>query len=132
MNYFSGHGAGRRSAFYFKAQEIRQLSRRISEYLIPDLSGLSENGSENKYIYYTGDIIRHTESLLSNISKAEDESIEESKMKYVSSVNSLTDRLYKNCENLEKVNSNGRDFLRILRHELNKFRKLHRVWKLSL
>lgn len=131
MSYFSRHSA-RRSALYFKAQEIRQLSKRISEYLVPDLASLSENGSDNKYVYFAGDIIRHSNSLLFNISKAEEEHFQESRMKYVASVNHLADRLYKNCENLEKVNSNGRDFLKILRYELNKFRKLHRVWRVSL
>lgn len=131
MNYFSRHSA-RRSALYFKAKEIRQLSRRISDYLVPDLASLSENGSDNKYVYFAGDIIRHSNSLLFNISKAEEEHFQESRMKYVTSVNYLAERLYKNCENLEKVSSNGRDFLIILRHELNKFRKLHKIWKLSL
>ncbi len=132
VNYFSRNGARRRSALYFKAQEIRQLSRRISDYLAPDLASLSENGNDNKYIYFTGDIIRYSNSLLFNISKAENEYFQESRMKYVASVNHLAERLYKNCENLEKANSNGRDFLKILRRELNKFRKLQRVWRLSL
>lgn len=132
MSYFSRHSERRRSALYAKAQEIRQLSKRISDYLVPDLAVLSENGSDNKYVYFAGDIIRYSNSLLFNISKAEEEHFQESRMKYVTSVNNLADRLYKNCENLEQVNSNGRDFLKILRRELNKFRKLHRVWRLSL
>lgn len=132
MSYFSRHSERRRSALYAKAQEIRQLSKRISDYLMPDLAVLSENGSDNKYVYFAGDIIRYSNSLLFNISKAEEEHFQESRMKYVTSVNNLADRLYKNCENLEQVNSNGRDFLKILRRELNKFRKLHRVWRLSL
>jgi hypothetical protein len=33
---------------------------------------------------------------------------------------------------LEKSNSNGKDFLPILRQELKKFRKLQRHWMLTL
>lgn len=131
MNYFSSHGH-RRSALYFKAREIRQLSRRISDYLIPDLSRISENGSDDKYIYFTGDIIRQSDSLVSAIANAENEYFQDSRSKYIISVNQLADRLYKNCEYLERVDSNGRDFLKLLRKELYKFRKLHRIWRLSL
>lgn len=132
MNYLSGNRRSGKSALYFKAQEIMQISRRISDYLIPDLVGLNENGSENKHIYVTGDIIRYSNSLLLNIDKAETEYFQDTRMKYVASVNILTERLYRNCERLEYVNSNGREFLKILRHELQKFRKLQRIWKLSL
>jgi len=44
----------------------------------------------------------------------------------------LSNLLYKNCERLEKVNSNGKDFLPLLRKELKKFRKLQHTWRLTL
>ena len=132
MRYFSGNSENRRSALYFKAQEIMQLSRRISDYLIPDLAVLNSAGSEDKKIYYTGDMVRHSYSLVSNIDKAENASFQDSRMKYVSSVSMLTDRLYRTCERLEYTNSNGREFLKVLRKELHKFRKLQRIWKLTL
>lgn len=132
MNYLSGSQNSETSALYFKAQEIMQISRRISDYLTPDLAQLNENGSENKYVYFTGDIIRQSSSLLLNISKAENEFFQDARMRYVASVSRLTDRLFKNCEHLEYANSNGREFLKILRKELKKFRKLQRIWKLTL
>lgn len=132
MNYFSGYGMNRRSSLYLKAQEIRKISQRISDYLLPDLAVLNENGHEDKGIYFTGDIIRHSNSLIFNISKAESEYFQDNRMKYISSVNRLTEMLYKSCEKLEKTNSNGREFLKILRKELKKFQKLQKYWRLGL
>ncbi len=109
-----------------------QISRRISDYLIPDLAVLNDSGAEDKRIYFTGDIIRNSHSLILNISKAETEFFQDARMHYVSSVSRLTDRLYRNCERLEYVSSNGRDFLIVLRKEIQKFRKLQRTWRLSL
>ena len=132
MRYFSGNSENRRSALYFKAQEIMQISRRISEYLAPDLSTLNERGTEDRNIYFTGDIIRHSHSLVTNIDKAETEFFQENRMHHIASVSRLTERLYKTCERMENIDSNGRDFLKLLRIELQKFRKLQRIWKLTL
>jgi hypothetical protein len=132
VNYYPGDQDQKNSALYFKAQEIMQISRRISDYLVPDLAVLNEQGSEDKSIYFTGDIIRNSHSLILNINKAETEFFQDSRMKYVASVSRLTDRLYKSCERLEYVSSNGREFLIILRKEIKKFRKLQKIWRLTL
>ena len=120
------------SPVYRKAIEILHISRHISNYLVHDLSGLQANGSEDRCIYFTGDIIQQSISLVPNILRAESEPFSEEKHKYAASVTRLTNMLYKNCERLERSNSNGREFLRVLRYELKKFRKLQRVWKLTL
>ncbi len=132
VKYFSGNKEGGNSALYFKAQEIMQISRRISDYLVPDMAVLNESGTEDQSIYFTGDIIRNSHSLILNINKAETEFFQDSRMQYVASVSRLTERLYKSCERLEYVSSNGRDFLVVLRKEIQRFRKLQRVWRLSL
>ena len=132
MKYFSGNRERGNSALYFKAQEIMHISRCISDYLVPDMAVLNESGTEDKSIYFTGDIVRNSHSLIFNISKAETEFFQDTRAQYVASVGRLTERLYKSCEKLEYGNSNGREFLKILRKELQSFRKLHRVWKLSL
>ena len=111
MKYLSGNQGHRYSALYFKAQEIVQISRRISDYLTPDLAKLNDSGNESRYIYFTGDIVRQSQSLIWNISKAENEFFQDSRSRYVSSVSKLTDRLFRNCENLEYANSNGKEFL---------------------
>jgi len=119
------------SPLYKKAQEIFALSRHISNYIIHDLSHLN-NGVEDPHIYFTGDIVQQSVSLAPQIIKAESQFFSEEKHKYAASVSRLTNLLYKNCERLERVNSNGKDFLPILRKELKKFRKLQRNWLLTL
>ncbi|MUP44235.1 hypothetical protein E0K83_00560 [Gramella sp. BOM4] len=132
MNYLSAYGENRRSSLYEKAKEIRNISRRISDYLLPDMECLNENGQENKHIYFTGDILRQSNSLIAHINKAETEFFQDNRHKYVASVQILTERLYRTCERLENYNSNGREFLQILQKELLKFRRLQRVWRLTL
>ena len=120
------------SPLYKKAQEIFMLSRNISQYFGHDLVQLNEDGSENKYIYFSGDIVQQSVSLAPEILKAERQPFSEQKQKHIASLTRLTNLLYKNCERLERTHSNGKDFLPILRNELKKFRKLQRHWMLTL
>lgn len=120
------------SPFYKKAMEIFSLSRNISSYLIDDLSSLGANGNEDQHVYFTGDIVQQSVSLAPEILRAEQQPFSVEKHKYADSVTQLTNRLFKNCDRLEKANSNGKDFLPVLRNELKKFRKLQRSWMLTL
>lgn len=120
------------SAIYKQAIEIFALSQNISNYLVEDLCGLHDNGKEDPSIYFTGDIVQQSVSLAPEILKAESQLYSEEKHKYAASVSRLTNRLYKNCERLERSNSNGREFISLLRNELKKFRKLQRTWMLTL
>ncbi|GAB5400514.1 MAG: hypothetical protein Aureis2KO_20990 [Aureisphaera sp.] len=120
------------SPLYQKAVDIFTLSRRISHYYVDDLNQLQHNGDENPHIYFTGDIVQQSVSLAPEILKAENNLHSKDRHKYAASITRLTNRLYKNCERLERTHSNGRDFLPILRAELKKFRKLQRSWMLSL
>lgn len=117
---------------YRKALEIVSLSRSISNYLAYDLSSLEQDGSENKHIYFSGDIVQQSVSLAPEILKAEQESYPDKKYKHATTLSHLTNKLYKNCSRLERANSNGKDYLLILRKELKDFRKLQRTWLLSL
>lgn len=120
------------SAIYKKAQEILHLTRHISNYLSHDLGGLQRNGKEHSEIYFTGDIVQQSVSLGPQILKAESQVFQDDKHKYATSVMRLSNLLYKNCRRLEKINSNGKDFLPLLIRELKKFQKLQHVWRLSL
>jgi len=117
---------------YKKAIEIFSLSQRISKYLIYDLNVLRPDGSEDQNIYFTGDIVQQSELLVPEIIKAESEKFSEKKHRHAATVKRLTNMLYKNCMRLENCNSNGKEFLPILRKELKKFRKLQRNWSLTL
>ncbi len=113
---------------YQKAMDILVLSRSISTYLNQDLKYLNADGSEDPHIYFTGDIIQQSTNLAPQIINAEQESCSDKKYKYFESLDRLTTRLYRNCKRLEMANSDGRDYLPILRGELRKFRKLKHHW----
>lgn len=117
---------------YRKAIEIIAISRSISSYLSQDLARLKSDGSENPYIYFSGDIVQQSTLLAPEIVNAEMERFSDKKYKHLASLERLTALLYKNCKRLEKSQSNGRDYLPILRSELKKFRRLQRSWMLSL
>ena len=117
---------------YQKALEIFALSQNISTYLNNDLSNLKLDGSEDKDIFLSGDIIQHSVSLVPEIMNAELERYSEKKHKHIDSLKRLTNKLYKNSYRLERSNSNGKDFLPILRSELKKFKKLQSSWMLTL
>jgi hypothetical protein len=117
---------------YKKAMEIYILTRSISAYIQYDLSNLKPDGSEYSDIYFSGDIIQQSVSLAPEILNAELGRYSDTKDKHIASLQRLTNLLYKNSYRLEKSNSNGKDFLPILRSELNKFKRLQRNWMLTL
>ena len=117
---------------YKKALDIFALSQNISSYLNYDLSALKEDGSEDFNIYFSGDIIQQSISLAPEIINAELEHCADKKYKHIASLKRLTNMLYKNSYRLERTNSNGKDFLPILRKELKKFKKLQRNWLMTL
>ena len=125
-------GNNSNSAIYKKAQEILHLTRQISSYLSHDLAYLQRNGKEDSHIYFTGDIIQQSVSLGPQILKAESQLFQDEKHRYAASVMRLSNLLYKNCRRLERINSNGKDFLPLLFMELKRFRKLQHNWLLTL
>ena len=117
---------------YKKAVEIFSLSQKISKYISYDLMPLQHDGSEDKDIYFSGDIVQQSESLIPEIIKAESGYLSDNKFEHANRVDRLAKLLYKTCKRLEHCNSNGKEFLPILRKELKLFRKLQRNWMLTL
>ncbi|MBN2868150.1 MAG: hypothetical protein JXK08_05730 [Flavobacteriaceae bacterium] len=117
---------------YKQALQIFTLSRSISSYLNQDLAYLYEDGKEDYNIYFSGDIVQQSESLAPEIINAELQRHSDKKYKHIASVRRLTNRLYRNCKRLETCNSNGKDYLPLLRRELKKFRQLQSTWMLTL
>ncbi len=117
---------------YRKAMDIFILSRSISTYLNQDLSMLKPDGTEDNDIYFSGDIVQQSVSLVPEIIKAENERYSDKKHTHIDSLRRLTNLLYKNSYRLEKSNSNGKDYLPILRRELKKFKRLQHTWSLTL
>ncbi|BAO74583.1 hypothetical protein WPG_0353 [Winogradskyella sp. PG-2] len=93
---------------------------------------LRDDGSEDNDIYFSGDIVQQSTNLAPEIISAERERYSDRKHKHLESLDLLTDRLYTNCKRLERSNSNGKDYLAMLRYELRKFRKLQRSWMMTL
>ncbi|MFK5982879.1 MAG: hypothetical protein QM499_08195 [Flavobacteriaceae bacterium] len=120
------------SPIHKKALEIFTLSSQISKYLVHDLAPLQTNGFEDPNIYFTGDIVQQSNSLAPEIVQAESKVFSEERYQHILSLSHLTNVLYKNCERLERSNSNGKEFLSILRKELKKFKKLQHIWMLTL
>ena len=100
--------------------------------MVEDLNTLCNQGKEDSNIYFTGDIIQQSVSLAPGILKAEHQVFSEDKQRYAASVHKLTALLDKNCDRLERCNSNGKEFINILRAELKKFKQLQRTWLLTL
>jgi len=117
---------------YQKAMDIIILSRSISSYLHQDLCYLNNDGSEDPHIYVSGDIVQQSSSIAPEIIKAEQERYSDKKYKHIASVRTLTNRLYKSCKRLERCNSNGKDYILLLRRELKAFKKLQHTWMLTL
>lgn len=120
------------SAIYVKALEIGSLTKKISDYLQADLAPLTKLGTEDPNIYFSGDIIQHSVSLSTEILKAEQATHSEKKYHHVYTLKWLTHRLNQNCNRLEQCNSNGRDFMFILKKELKKFKKLQKQWMINI
>lgn len=112
--------------------DIFILSRSISTYLNYDLSILKPDGTEDNNIYFSGDIVQQSVSLVPEIMNAERERHSDKKHTHVDSLRRLTNLLYKNSYRLEKSNSNGKEYLPILRRELKKFKRLQHTWSLTL
>ena len=121
-----------KSPFYIKAQEIFTLSRGIASYLIEDITFRDPHNHEDPTLYLTGDIVQQSVSLGPEILMAEQQLFQEQKHKHIASVERLSKLLYVNCKRLEKIHSNGKDFLPILRKELKKFKSLQNTWMLTL
>jgi hypothetical protein len=100
--------------------------------LVDDLAELSPSGNENPHIYFTGDIVQQSVCLAPEILKAEQQQERDKKHQHADSLNRLTNKLYTNCQRLERSSSNGAEFVSILRKELRKFKKLQRNWMLTL
>ncbi|WP_378187034.1 hypothetical protein ACE939_01635 [Aquimarina sp. W85] len=124
--------SSRHTKLYKKAHDILQLSRQIASYLTHDFVPLENDGSENPHIYFTGDIIKHSNGLYPEILKAENQIFQEDRVKSANTLYKLTQRLTHSCERLEKSNSNGKDFIILLRKEIKKFRRLQRGWMMNL
>jgi len=119
-------------AFYNKAIKIGSLSKMISDYLNTDLSTLKLDGREDINIYFLGDIIRQSSFLAPYIKKINQEVFSEQRYHYANNIKLLTKKLLINCKRLENCNSDGSEFLSILKTELRRFNIIQKKWLLTI
>lgn len=120
------------SSLYSKSLEIFQLTRKVSHYIVYDLAPIQRNGKDDPHIYIAGDIVQQSISLGPEILKAENHTFRDDRYRYATSALILSNRLYRNCKQLQRANSNGKDFLPLIISELRKFRKQLHIWRLTL
>ena len=119
-------------SFYNKAVKIGSLSKMISDYLNTDLSTLKLDGTEDINIYFLGDIIRQSSFLAPYIKKINQEVFSEQRYHYANNIKLLTKKLLINCKRLENCNSDGSEFLSILKTELRRFNIIQKKWLLTI
>ena len=120
------------NSLYPLALEIRKLSAHVSFYIREDLNTLDLNGIENDFIYFSGDIVQNSDSLIPEIIQAETVHSTDEKLKHAEAVKKFSSKLYSNCKQLENSNSRGIEFIKLLRSELKKFPKNINDWSLTL
>jgi len=119
-------------SFYNKAVKIGSISKMISDYLNTDLSTLKLDGTEDINIYFLGDIIRQSSFLAAYIKKINQEVFSEQRYHYANNIKLLTKKLLINCKRLENCNSDGSEFLSILKTELRRFNIIQKKWLLTI
>lgn len=120
------------NSLYPFALEIRKLSEHISFFIREDFNTIDIDGNENEFIYFSGDIVQNSDSLIPEIIRAESVVSYDEKLKHAEAVKKFSSKIYSNCKHLEKSNTKGIEFIRLLRKELKAFQKNINNWSLTL
>jgi len=122
---------GHNSKFYNKSLEIKNISKRISDYIIFELSN-STDYSNSTTLFFSGDIVHQSNIISEEIIKAQLSLISEKKKSHVQKIQWLIFRLVKTCKRIESSCINSKDYISILIKEINKFKLLQKSWLLTL
>jgi hypothetical protein len=119
------------SKFYNKSLEIKKISKKISDYIIFELSN-STDYSKNTILFFSGDIVQQSDIISEEIIKAQVSLISENKNSHIKTIQWLIFRLMQTCKRIENSSSNSKDYISILVKEINKFKLLKKSWLLTL
>ena len=119
------------SKFYNKSLEIKKISKKISDYIIFELSN-STDYSKNTILFFSGDIVQQSYIISEEIIKAQVSLISENKNSHIKTIQWLIFRLMQTCKRIENSYSNSKDYISILVKEINKFKLLKKSWLLTL
>lgn len=117
--------------FHGKALEIKNISRIIADYVVDELSASTDN-SKSKTLYYSGDIVQQSIIISEEIIKAEKSIFSEKKYFHACTIEWLISRLLITCKRIESSCSKSKDFIKILKKEVKKFKLLQNYWMLTL
>ena len=119
------------SKLYNKSLEIKNISKKISDYIIFELSN-STDYSKNTILFFSGDIVQQSDIISEEIIKAQVSLISENKNSHIKTIQWLIFRLMQTCKRIENSSSNSKDYISILVKEINKFKLLKKSWLLTL
>ena len=119
------------SKFYNKSLEIKKISKKISDYIIFELSN-STDYSKNTILFFSGDIVKQSDIISEEIIKAQVSLISENKNSHIKTIQWLIFRLMQTCKRIENSSSNSKDYISILVKEINKFKLLKKSWLMTL
>ena len=117
---------------YQKSLYIFKLSRHIASYISNDKSVLAMYLSMNKIDKYADNLVMNALGLVPKIVETECQENPGLKLKYAVSLRYFIDRLYQNCLQLESTKIQGKDFVKLLRKELENLRQIHKNYVKSL
>ena len=117
---------------YKKSMDIFKLSRQIASYVTDDKDVISMYRSGCKSDNYADNLVMNAFRLVPKIVEAETQENPRVKLRYARSLRYFIDRLHQNCLQLENTKIQGKDFVKMLRRELKKLRKIHSNYVSSL
>ena len=88
------------SKFYNKSLEIKKISKKISDYIIFELSN-STDYSKNTILFFSGDIVQQSDIISEEIIKAQVSLISENKNSHIKTIQWLIFRLMQTCKRIE-------------------------------
>jgi len=105
------------SMIYQKSLDIFQLSRRVASYITDDKDIISMYRSGNKEDNYADNLVMNSSY---------------KKLKYAKKLHYFIERIYQDCLILESNKIQGKDFVRMIRREINSLRKIHKSYVNSI
>jgi len=113
-------------SIYQKSLDIFKLSRHVASYVTDDKDMISMYRSGSKSDNYADNLVMNAFRLVPKIVETEIQENPILKLRYAKSLRYFIDCLYQDCLKLESLKIQGKDFVKLLRRELKKLRKIHR------
>ena len=117
---------------YQKSLDIFQLSRRVASYITDDKDIISMYRSGNKEDNYADNLVMNSFRLVPKVVEVETQNSSYKKLKYAKKLHYFIERIYQDCLILESNKIQGKDFVRMIRREINSLRKIHKSYVNSI